>query len=83
MLPIFCYTTVYDVFKRHAQFNLLPGRVVNFHLDPFCLSELPIPLPELETLLLYGSLPGIYLENNLTTKQLVLESYVKNYLEEE
>lgn len=69
--------------RRHSQFNLLPGRVVNLHLDPFSLLELPTPLDSIEDFLLYGSLPGIYAENDLQTKQIDLESYVKNYLEEE
>jgi predicted AAA+ superfamily ATPase len=69
--------------RRHAQFNLLPGRVINCHLDPLSLLELSKPLPNLTDLLLYGSLPGIYLEEDLTTKQIDLEAYVTNYLEEE
>lgn len=69
--------------RRHSQFNLLPGRVVNFHLDALSLLEMPKPYPDIETLLLYGSLPGIYLENVASTQQADLESYVKNYLEEE
>ncbi len=69
--------------RRHAEFNLLPGRVIHLHLDPLALSELPKPFPEIELLLLYGSLPGIYLEKDLQNKQIDLEAYVKNYLEEE
>src|SRR3989338_5449689 len=69
--------------RRHSQFNLLPGRVINFHLDPLSLLEMPTPLPELQTLLLYGSLPGIYLENDLPAKEINLKAYVINYLEEE
>ena len=69
--------------RRHSQFNLLPGRVINFHLDPLCLLELPQPFQDISNLLLYGSLPDIYLENNIHTKQTDLEAYVKNYLEEE
>jgi predicted AAA+ superfamily ATPase len=69
--------------RRHSQFNLLPGRVVNLHLDPLSLLEILPPFPEIETLLIYGSLPGIYQENNLLNKQTDLEAYVKNYLEEE
>lgn len=69
--------------RRHSQFNLLPGRVVNFHLDPLSLLELPQTNPDLSNLLLYGSLPNIYLEKDTHTKQIDLEAYVKNYLEEE
>jgi predicted AAA+ superfamily ATPase len=39
--------------------NLLPGRVVHFHLDPLNLNEFKIK--DLEDELLYGSLPGIKL----------------------
>ena len=69
--------------RRHSEFNLLPGRVINFHLDPLAISELPLPLPTIDTLLLYGSLPGIYLNSDLALKQADLQSYVTNYLEEE
>jgi predicted AAA+ superfamily ATPase len=69
--------------RRHSQFNLLPGRVINFHLDPLCLLEMSQPLPDIEVLLLFGSLPGVYLENSHQIKQIDLEAYVKNYLEEE
>lgn len=68
--------------RRHAQFNLLPGRVVNFHLDPLALMEIN-NIPILESLLLYGSLPGIFLEQDTAIKQTDLEAYVANYLEEE
>lgn len=69
--------------RRHAQFNLLPGRVVNFHLDPLSILELPSPVSSLESLLLYGSLPHIYLDKDTDSKQADLSSYVTNYLEEE
>jgi len=69
--------------RRHSQFNLLPGRVINFHLDPLSLLELPASSLHLESLLLYGSLPGIYLDKNVELKQAELKSYVTNYLEEE
>lgn len=69
--------------RRHAEFNLLPGRVINFHLDPFSLLEIGNLAPNLDSLLMYGSLPGIFLEPDLTLKQNDLEAYVKNYLEEE
>ncbi len=68
--------------RRHPQFNLLPGRVVNLHLDPLSLGEIATTT-NLESLLVYGSLPRIYLENNSAVKQTDLEAYVVNYLEEE
>jgi uncharacterized protein len=69
-------------FKRHTNLNLLPGRVVQFFLDPFALVELPAPQP-IEHSLLYGCLPGIVLEENEDYKEDDLESYVISYLEEE
>ncbi len=68
--------------KRSKQINLLPGRIVGLHLDPLSLLELPM-LPTLETLLLYGSLPGIYFEKNTTHREEDLKNYVLSYLEEE
>lgn len=63
--------------------NLLPGRVVLFHLDPFTYTELETMQPKLEDLLLYGSLPGIALLNKPQYKEQDLSSYVTTYLEEE
>ena len=69
--------------KRGANINLLPGRVVLLHLDPLMLSEMNQPLPSLNSLLLYGSLPGIFTESSTEDKRIDLDSYVKTYLEEE
>src|SRR5579872_4826288 len=46
--------------KRNKTINLLPGRVVKIHLDPLCLLEMPKPYPDIQELLLYGTLPQIY-----------------------
>lgn len=67
--------------RRSAHVNLLPGRVSVFKLDPFSLNELPAK--NLEERLLYGSLPGILLVQNLSDRESDLESYVTTYLEEE
>jgi len=69
--------------RRHAQFNLLPGRVINLHLDPFMLEELSTVMTDITPFLLYGSLPGIYLNDNTSIRQADLESYTINYLQEE
>lgn len=66
--------------KKQQQLNWLPGRVVYFHLDPLTLDECRL---NLEELLLYGSLPGIVLDNNNESREQDLESYVITYLEEE
>ena len=66
--------------KHGSEINLLPGRVIALTLDPLNLAELPEPIPSLEELLIYGSLPGI-IEQDL--RELELMSYVITYLEEE
>lgn len=66
--------------RRQSEINLLPGRVVTLHMDPFTHSELA---QDLETHLIYGSLPGIATEKQLKHKNLDLRSYVDIYLEEE
>jgi predicted AAA+ superfamily ATPase len=64
--------------------NLLPGRVILHHLDPICLPELAEEeLPEIETLLYFGSLPGILSIPDFDDKDQELDSYVQVYLEEE
>jgi predicted AAA+ superfamily ATPase len=47
------------------------------------LQEIPLPLPEITDLLVYGSLPAIRLEENLTVREEELSSYVDLYLEDE
>jgi predicted AAA+ superfamily ATPase len=69
--------------KHGPSINLLPGRVVLFHLDPLLVSEIADTSPVLENLLLFGTLPGIYTEPSKTHKNQDLETYVKTYLEEE
>lgn len=69
--------------RHNKNINLLPGRVIKLHLDPLALDELPAPLPPIEELLTYGSLPAIYLEKDLSIREEELESYVDLYLEDE
>ena len=67
---------------RHGdKINLLPGRIVAFHLDPFSLGE--FPAKDLEERLIYGSLPGILAVRDLSDREADLETYVTVYLEEE
>ena len=66
---------------RHV--NLLPGRVIQLRLDPLTLAELDRPLPDIESLLLYGSLPAIHLEGDRSIREQELDSYVDLYLEDE
>ncbi len=66
--------------RRKSEINLLPGRVVVLHMDPFTHTEFP---QDLESQLIYGSLPGIATEKIAKNKNLDLRSYVNTYLEEE
>lgn len=67
--------------RRGASVNLLPGRIVTMRLDPFVYQE--CSESSLQHLLLYGSLPGILQEKNLSDREVDLLSYVETYLEEE
>lgn len=67
--------------RRGAKLNLLPGRVVTLHLDPFTLRELAPTT--LEDLLVFGSLPGIRAVPDAHDRETDLVSYVSTYLEEE
>lgn len=69
--------------RKQGIVNLLPGRVITLHMDPLMLSEIPDPLPSIEELILYGSLPQIITETNNENRELDLDSYVTTYLEEE
>jgi uncharacterized protein len=63
--------------------NLLPGRVVALTMDPLLTTEIPEIRRNLEDLLIYGSLPGIFNEQILSNREIDLHSYVSTYLEEE
>ena len=65
---------------RRGKVNLLPGRIVNLHLDPLSIDE---RLPDLRQALLYGSLPGICRVEPLADRERDLQAYVETYLEEE
>ncbi len=67
--------------RRGPSVNLLPGRVVAFHLDPLTYQEYADI--ELENRLLYGALPGIVLGETKPNREEDLYSYVTTYLEEE
>lgn len=63
--------------------NLLPGRVVKLQLDPLNLIEMNNTITQIEDLLMYGSLPDIFISENKDYKERDLQSYVDIYLEEE
>lgn len=67
--------------RRHANMNLLPGRIVLLRLDALSYSE--HQNNNIEEILLYGELPGIISEKNKSHRNIDLESYVIAYLEEE
>ncbi len=68
--------------KHNKNINLLPGRVIQLRLDPLSLEELK-PIPAIENFLLYGSLPAIFLESDVSIREEELDSYVDLYLEDE
>lgn len=68
---------------RKEKANLLPGRVTALRLDPLTLREIPDSKKNLEALLIYGSLPGILLQEDPLDQETDLQSYVETYLEEE
>ena len=67
--------------RRHAQTNLLPGRVTVLHLNPFSIREWPGK--SLEERLLDGALPGIVSVSDPEDREQDLAAYVTTYLEEE
>lgn len=69
--------------KRGENINLLPGRVIPLYLDPFTYEEISTHQPDINDLLLYGSLPEIFLTKDNSEKNELLDAYVSIYLEEE
>ncbi len=69
--------------RHNKNINLLPGRIIQLHLDPLTLGELTAPYPSVEDFLLYGSLPAIHLEPDSIIREEELDSYVDLYLEDE
>ena len=67
--------------RRNDNINLLPGRVIKLQLDSFSLYEIEKPI--LEDLLIFGSLPQIFLTKSQKDREAELRSYVEIYLEEE
>ena len=66
---------------RRGQANLLPGRIHNYNLGPMSLTE--AKETDLEKLLTLGSLPGIYLDEDIAGAKKTLRSYAATYLREE
>lgn len=66
--------------RGHA--NLLPGRILTYALGPLSCGELGFNL-DVRQALAYGTLPGIWTEEDVRTKEKVLRSYAATYLKEE
>lgn len=67
---------------KRGSANLLPGRVISLQMSPLSLEELNYKL-NLDLVLAYGLLPGIYSEKDIKEKELLLSSYGATYLKEE
>ncbi|MGZ3773523.1 MAG: ATP-binding protein, partial [Pseudobdellovibrionaceae bacterium] len=61
---------------------LLPGRIITYYMTPLNVEELKFSYM-LKDILAYGTLPGIYTEDNLKLKKQILSSYSATYLKEE
>jgi uncharacterized protein len=67
---------------RRGSANLLPGRIHVFQLGPLVASELNYEL-NTQSVLAHGTLPGIYTEADVASKEMTLTSYAATYLREE
>lgn len=67
---------------KRGQANLLPGRVLNFHLGPLVAGELNYRA-NTKKILSYGTLPEVYLEKDEKFTAHLLKSYVSAYIKEE
>lgn len=73
--------------KRNHEINLLPGRLIPFHMYPLSVNEITQnqlnPSLNLDEFLIFGMLPEIYLNRTLEQKEMLLDAYVNLYLEQE
>lgn len=67
---------------RRGQANLLPGRVHAYSLGPLCCGELGWSL-DVAKALAFGTLPGIWTEEDARVREKTLRSYASTYLKEE
>lgn len=66
--------------KTHA--NMLAGRALSFSFYPFCIDEIDMNR-HLFQILLHGSLPSSFLEEDVPSRIQYLKTYVATYLKEE
>lgn len=69
--------------RSNHDVNMLPGRVIELRMESLNILEMENNLPDLEALLINGSLPEIILTEDDVAKERLLTSYVNIYLEEE
>lgn len=67
---------------KRGKANLLPGRILVYHLGPLSASELNYNV-DLSMALETGVLPGIYIEKETAMRKKILQSYSVTYLKEE
>lgn len=67
---------------RRGSANLLPGRIVSLEMTPLTLDEIDYKY-NLNSVLSYGLLPGIFTMKNTREKELILSTYGAVYLKEE
>lgn len=67
---------------RRGHANLLPGRIHAFSLAPLSCSELGYAV-DVRKALAYGTLPGIWTEDDDRSREKTLRSYASTYLKEE
>ena len=67
---------------RRGQANLLPGRIHTYTLGPLSCGELGYAL-DVRQALSFGTLPGIWVEEDNKTREKTLRSYAATYLKEE
>lgn len=67
---------------RRGNANLLPGRVISQKLGPLIFSEMNTDL-KLDDALVFGTLPGVVMEEKDQERKDILRSYSSTYLKEE
>lgn len=67
---------------RRGNANLLPGRVVTYHLGPIVSGEVDYSL-DTRAVLSTGCLPGVMTDPDVSSRRKLLRSYAATYLKEE
>lgn len=80
--PVFILTGSSARKLKRSKANLLAGRALTYHLYPLTATELGSQF-QLRKALEMGTLPSVYLDDNIDIAQNRLRSYVETYLKEE